>query len=535
VTVSAPPEQPQDRIGQYELVQLLGAGGMGEVWLAVREGTDFRQHVALKIVRPGMESAEMRAGLRAERQILASLNHPNITHLLDVGETADGRPYLALEFVEGSPITTYCDARHLTTDERLRLFRVVCDAVRYAHQSLVIHHDLKPSNILVTKDGVPKLLDFGIAKVLSPEFGAGPRLRPSGHARLFTPSRPDPNAARRVADDALTPGYAAPEQLEGRATTTAADIYSLGVILYELMSGHRPYHTSGLSRADLLRRIREDNVPPPSVAAGSRALAGDIDAIVRRAMAQLPEQRYSSVEQLMTDIDRTLASQPVSARPRTARYVVERFVRRNRVGVTLGALGGVVLTVFVATVLRQSAAIRERERVVSQNRDTDPSMLAFTYLGAALADKGDARAADSVYAAFIGSRGDLVAAESLLTEMADRWRHVLGPDHLLVSDAVNGLGNLYLRSGDPRRAIALYAAALAIRRKRLAPKAPGVAQSLFNLAAAYVAAGDTAAAQQHYKEALAIRVETLGPNDPSTKAVRDAIATLSTPSVHRQQ
>src|SRR6476646_7484316 len=163
------PDSTSEYIGSYRLVRPLGRGGMGEVWLAVREHGDFRQHVALKIVRGGFESAELVAGFRAERQILASLNHPNIAHLLDVGETDDGRPYLALEFVEGVQLTAYCDARRATIDERLRLFRSVCDAVRFAHQNLVVHRDLKPSNILVAEGGAPKLLDFGIAKVLAEE------------------------------------------------------------------------------------------------------------------------------------------------------------------------------------------------------------------------------------------------------------------------------------------------------------------------------------------------------------------------------
>jgi serine/threonine-protein kinase len=311
--------QPEaERIGPYELVRPLGHGGMGEVWLAVREGTDFRQHVAVKITRRGLESAELLAAFRAERQILASLNHPNIAHLLDVGEGMGGRPYLALEYVEGLPLTVYCDRHRLSLERRIALFRTVCDAVRYAHRNLVVHRDLKPSNILVTGDGTVKLLDFGTAKVL--------------HAATDMAGVPV-----TTPDQVLTPDYAAPEQVEGGTVTTASDVYSLGVVLYELLAGRRPFRLAGRSGAELRELIRTAQaVPPSDVVRGdppeerqltaaarsttaellARRLAGDLDAIVLRAMRTDPEQRYSSVDELMADLDRAASGRPVRDRQR---------------------------------------------------------------------------------------------------------------------------------------------------------------------------------------------------------------------------
>ena len=339
---------PSERIGPYQLVRPLGRGGMADVWLAVREGAEFRQHVALKIIRSGLESAELIAAFRAERQILASLNHPNIAHLLDVGETPEGRPYLALEFVEGVPLTEYCDQHHLGVDRRLRLFRTVCDAVRFAHQNLVVHQDLKPSNILVTAAGVPKLLDFGIAKVLAP----------SAAKKSSIAGEPISALERQRA---LTPEFAAPEQLGGATTTTASDVYALGVVLYQLLTSRLPYGARGYDREALLQTIREGPPPEPSTVVDGRLgrrLAGDLDAIVLRAMGRTVRERYASVEQLAADIDRSLALEPVSARPHLPAYVVGRYVLRNRIAVAVGGIAFVALGALLTTVIRQSAAIR---------------------------------------------------------------------------------------------------------------------------------------------------------------------------------
>jgi serine/threonine-protein kinase len=477
-------DETRERVGAYQLVRPLGRGGMGEVWLAVREGTEFRQHVALKVVRAGLESADLVAAFRAERQILGSLNHPNIAHLLDVGETADGLPYLALEFVEGSPLTEYCDEHRLTIDARLRLFRTICDAVRHAHQNLVVHQDLKPSNILVTPDGVPKLLDFGIARVMNAEENA----RASAHG-------------------ALTPGYAAPEQLEGRATTTASDVYSLGVVLYEVLAGRRPYESSGLGREELLRRIRAGAVVPPSAAAASKdavavaaarrltpdrlvnRLAGDLDAIVAGAIAVEPENRYWSVDQFAADIERTLSSFPVNARPRTARYVAGRFVRRHRAGVLVGALAAAGLVGFVAAIAHQSIVIRERSAQVERERQRAMSVSSFLQQLFRGADPGQAQ-------------GDTITARALLDRGAERIERDLPNQPATQADLMAVMSDIYQDLGLYDRAEQL--AAKALERVRGLKNDSLLAAALTEHGKALHWQGNPKTAEGEYDQALAI-------------------------------
>ena len=533
------PSSTSEYIGSYRLVRPLGRGGMGEVWLAVREHGDFRQHVALKIVRGGLESAELVAGFRAERQILASLNHPNIAHLLDVGETSDGRPYLALEFVEGEQLTAYCDAHRSTIDERLRLFRSVCDAVRFAHQNLVVHRDLKPSNILVTEGGVPKLLDFGIAKVLAGEGGARPYALERGEA-----------------DHALTPGYASPEQIEGGVTTTASDVYALGVILYELLAGRRPYHVSGKSRGELLQLIRDAVVTPPSIVAVSDAegagtgdeiararattplrlrarLAGDLDAIVLRAMAPALADRYASVEQLVADIDRSLTAQPVTARPRTARYVGARFMRRHRVAVTIAGVAFVALAAFISIVISQSIAIRERSAQVERERQravavssflqdlfrgADPTeALGATITARELLDRGAARV-ERELAGQPATRADFLmvmseiyqnlglypAAEQMAATAVSTLRaRNVGEDSALASGLVSHAKALHYNDR-PADAAAEYRAALEIRRHLGDTTSATVAQTIAYLGSAVQDTRDDSTAERLYRQAIAI-------------------------------
>ena len=261
-------------IGTYRVLREIGRGGMGTVYLAARADDAFQKLVAIKLLRRGLDTDDIVQRFRGERQILAMLDHPNIARLLDGGTTDDGLPYFVMEHIEGEPINLYCDRRGLTVTERLKLFQGVCAAVRYAHQNLVIHRDIKPCNVLVTKEGVPRLLDFGIAKLLVP--GTSPE------EMTRTGLRP------------LTPQYASPEQIRGEPITTASDVYSLGVLLYELLSGKKPYplgHRDG---------VEDDEPERPSIAAGSmtgRHLRGDVDNIVLMAMRHAPHRRYGSVEQ----------------------------------------------------------------------------------------------------------------------------------------------------------------------------------------------------------------------------------------------
>lgn len=352
------------QIGPYQIRRLLGRGGMGAVYLALRQG-DFEQQVTLKLIKRGMDSDEILFRFQNERQILADLDHPNIARLLDGGTDDDGRPYFAMEYIEGEPIDAYCDRRKLSIDQRLELFLQVCSAVLCAHQNLVVHRDLKPGNILVTHDG-PKLLDFGIAKLLGPEAAPDARLTSVGRAPM-------------------TLEYASPEQVRGGAITTASDTYSLGVILYELLSGHSPYYFGDADSLECARRIREEEPGKPSTAVrhredvgtstitpesvsetreGSprqlrRRLAGDLDSIVLKALRKEPRERYGSVEQLSEDIRRHLGRQPVLARKGTFSYRAGKFVRRNKL--TLGVLLLIVVSGLTTTVWwRQAVAANER-------------------------------------------------------------------------------------------------------------------------------------------------------------------------------
>jgi len=362
------------RVGPYRLLRQIGRGGMGTVYLAERDDAEFRKRVALKVVRRGMDTDDILLRFRYERQILASLEHPNIARLYDGGATPDGRPYLVMEYIEGVPITRYCDEAGLPIDARLRLFADVCRAVQFAHQNLVVHRDIKPSNILVQPDGTVKLLDFGIAKLLDPA-AAGPTPGPRTEPGLATPGYAAPltRADLRI----FTPEYAAPEQLSGEPVTTATDVYSLGVLLFELLTGRRPEGGADSVRASavvgrapagsadaegaasLEEIARRRGTTPDRL---RRRLRGDLDAIVATALARDPARRYASAGQLLADIERHLAGFPVEARGPSLRYRAASFVRRHRVGVA--AAVAVVLSLvggLGAALWQAGRAARERD------------------------------------------------------------------------------------------------------------------------------------------------------------------------------
>ena len=310
----AAPDMAGRRIGVYRLVRMLGHGGMGSVYLAVRDDEQFHKEVAIKLLKRGMDTDFMLGRFRQERQILANLEHPFIARLLDGGATDDGLPFFVLEYVDGLPITKYCTEKNLNLNERLRLFRLVCEAVQHAHQNLVVHRDLKPGNILITKEGIPKLLDFGIAKLIDP----------TGGSKLPTLTRRDLRM--------MTPAYASPEQARGLPINTATDIYSLGAVLYELLSGQRPHRFKTESPDEIERVICEVEPEKPSVAAANRRLAGDLDNIILTAMRKEPQRRYASVVEFSEDIRRHMEGLPVTARgpvdlPR------RQVHRRHRLGV----------------------------------------------------------------------------------------------------------------------------------------------------------------------------------------------------------
>lgn len=362
-------------IGPYRLVRLLGRGGMGEVWLAERDEDGFARQVAVKRIRRGFESEDIRDRFRLERAVLARFSHPGIARLLDGGVDEEGVPYLVLEYVEGVPITQYCDDHHLGLEHRLRLFEDVCRAVEVAHAHLIVHRDLKPSNILVDAQGEVRLLDFGIAKLLDP---AGFALSGFGSAAPQT----------RTALLLATPEYAAPEQLRGESVTTATDLWALGVLLAELLAGRRPFAEHEGTLLELERALSERQPPRPSelvrrlpiaqaesVAAArnttperlARDLEGDLDILVLAALAVDPARRLPSAERLGDDLRRYRAGLPVLARPDTVRYRLGKFVRRHRAAVAAGVAALLVLVAFsVVTALQALALARQRDLAESE-------------------------------------------------------------------------------------------------------------------------------------------------------------------------
>jgi len=348
-------------VGHYRVVDEIGRGGMAVVYKAIREG-DFRQEVALKVMKRGMDTDDLLERFRHERQILAQLNHNHIARLLDGGTTDDSRLYFVMELVPGQPITDYCYQKGLSVEERLRLFLKVCGAVAYAHRNLVIHRDLKPGNILVTQDGDPKLLDFGIAKVLSPEGTGETAGITMAQARM------------------LTPEYASPEQVRGERITTATDIYALGAVLYELLTGTKAHRISNTAPMELERIIcLTDPVKPSEAGNGRTRLRGDLDNIVLKALDKQPERRYDYAEQLGEDIERYLEARPVMARPVTLRYRAVKFCRRNKT-LTLAA-AAVLLTLIGAVVVTSwQARVASRERAVAQRRFYQVRKLGWTLL-----------------------------------------------------------------------------------------------------------------------------------------------------------
>ncbi|MDQ3798194.1 MAG: serine/threonine protein kinase, partial [Acidobacteriota bacterium] len=371
------------KIGSYKIVRELGRGGMGAVYLAERDDGKFTQKVAVKLLKRELNTADIRRRFARERQILAALAHPNIARLLDAGTTADGLPFLVMEYVEGLPVDDFCEARNLDLEERLQIFRTVCDAVAFAHRNLIVHRDLKPSNILVTGDGIPKLLDFGISKLLTPEFEAE-----------------SANTVTKLG--AMTPEYASPEQLRGESVTTATDVYSLGVILYELLTGQRPFEFKKHSAEEIIRAVCETEPERPSAVISDlgfrirdlktavsgnkqtdpgksktnpksrirnpKSLKGDLDNIVLKALRKEPSRRYQSVEQFAEDIRRHLEGLPIVARPNTFRYRAGKFVRRNRAGVLAAAFVVLSLAAGLGAALWQANLARDKARIAAENQ-----------------------------------------------------------------------------------------------------------------------------------------------------------------------
>ena len=494
------------RLGPYRVVKELGEGGMGRVYLAYRDDDQFQRRVAVKLADTA-QAPEVRGRFRSERQILAALDHPNIARLLDGGTAEEGVPYLVLEYVEGEPIDRYCDIHQLGIEDRLQIFRAVCSAVHYAHQNLVVHRDLKPSNVLVTPEGTAKLLDFGIAKLLKPELLAqAPALTTALH-------RP------------MTPEYASPEQVRGETVTTASDVYSLGVLLYELLTGCRPLRLEGQGLA-IERIVSEVEPDPPSRAAmwpaeGAsgrtpeqrsrdrgrtperlrRQLEGDLDNIVMMALRKAPARRYASVEQLAEDVRRTLDGMPVRARKDTIRYRVRKFVRRNRYGVATALL---FLTLVVgfgvnrAKLARDLAVERDRARQEAETARSVASFLEHVF-----------RFADPTETA-----EPAVTAREMLDRAAQRLSGQAGEPTEVRGELLDAIGNVYRHMGVHARAEPLLLEALALRRQGPGEETLDTAQSLLHLGELRADESRYAEGEDLLRRALRVREKLLGKVHP---------------------
>ena len=468
--------RPGDRIGPWRLIEEIGRGGMGVVWLAERADGQFEQRAALKLIKRGMDSEAVQARFLRERQILASLQHPHIAHLLDGGIAEDGRPYFAMEYVEGEPLLRYCAERRLNLEERIKIILDICAAVQFAHRQLVVHRDLKPSNVLVGADGSAKLLDFGIAKLLGGEVGG---VTQTGE----------------VKDRPLTPAYAAPEQLSGEAVTTAADVYALGAILYELLTGQRARDLSDSPTPEEIRKLLEITAPPaPSKRAtidapvSARRLRGDLDTIVLTALKREPERRYPTVDAFAADLRRYLDGRPIAARRDSVVYRSAKFVLRHRLAVALASLAVLGLLVTTAFALWEAARAREQAR----QAETITGFLIDTF-----------RVADPK-----GAPGGVkLSAVDVLDAGAHRLDAQLSSEPELASRFAAVLGTIYLELGQDDRAITLFGHALELRHA-----AADDAGLRAQLARAQYEKGDYAAAEKNVELALLSHRASAGAN-----------------------
>jgi len=518
-----------ERVGPYRVLDEIGRGGMGVVYLAERDDGQFRRRVALKLIR-GAPDEELLERILAERQILASLDHPNIAKLLDGGVTESGLPYLVMEHVSGLPIDVYCDRMRLTVRERLALFNTVARAVDHAHRNLVVHRDLKPSNILVTTDGRVKLLDFGIAKLMNPSL--------AGVASPVT------RTERRV----LTPEYASPEQLRGEALSTSTDVYSLGVVLYRLLTGRHPYRLREASMPAVLTAVMESDPTRPSarilesqeaptaesqaahlastdVASARqstpdrlrRALRGDLDAIVLKALRKEPTQRYGSAEALAEDLERYLEGEAVLAHRGSRWYRLSKFARRNRAAVMAAGLAAISLLFGAGTATWQAGvASRERDRAHFARGEAETALRQSEEVSGFLME--------------LFSGGDPTTSPQEVTarDLLDRGvqrADELSDQPLVQARLLDVIGQMYHRLARTDEAEALLRRALELRRAQLGPAHPHVAESMLHLARVLRGSGGARAEETRslVEGALRIRLASYGESHP---AVAEAFADL---------
>lgn len=541
------------QIGGWRLVRELGGGGMGTVYLAERVDAGFAQSGALKLIRPAMDSAEFERRFAQERQILATLTHPGIARLLDGGRDADGRPYLVMEYADGLPLDRYCDERRLTIEQRLALFVQIGEAVAHAHRHLVVHRDLKPSNIVVTDEGAVKLLDFGIAKVLAATDAAAP-------------------SVTRTATRVFTPEYAAPEQVLGQPVATSADVYQLGLLLYELLTGRRAQPIQAGSEAALEQVVCHAEPARPSASASSatadvlaarrssasalrRKLRGDLDNIVLKALRKAPERRYASATELVDDIKRWQQGRPVRARPETLGYRTGKFVRRHPLGVAGAAMALLLLVAYAATVTLQADTIaRERDRarleadkarqvtalVLRLFEGADPEQSGGAQLTAReLLDRGwagietELRDQPDVRVELLDTVGEAYRqlglyerAQPLFEQAVASAAPRAAADPLPLARALRSRGRLHSDLGEYDKADDLLQDALARYRQGKDGADADVATTLADLGMLRFRMSDLGTAERHHRDALAMRRQLFGEEHPDVADSLDRLGTV---------
>jgi serine/threonine-protein kinase len=525
------------KFGAWTLVSSVGQGGMGSVWLARRSDGRFEGQAAVKLLNVSLVGRAGEARFEREGNILARLTHPNIARLVDAGVSPIGQPYLVLEYVPGEPIDRWCDEHALDVEGRLRLFLDVLAAVAHAHANLIVHRDIKPSNVLVARNGQVKLLDFGIAKLLEEEGAEG-----------------EVTALTRDGERALTPAYAAPEQVTGGPITTATDVHALGTLLYVLLAGRHPAEESLGSTADLVKAIVDTEPRRLSEVAARGVLKGDLDTIVAKALKKDPAQRYVSVTALADEVRHYLNHEPIRARPDTLAYRGAKFVQRHTGGVVAAAAVVLLLAGLTGFYTLRVAAERDRARLEAQKAAKVSEFLANLLTGAdpyatrhggseltvhGLLDAGAVRIQKelagqpevkakmlSVMGRTYQRLGEPDKAQPLLEEALSTRRRVLGPENAEVAESLNDLGVLLREKGESAAAEPLLVKALAVRRNVLGREHRDAAETLVELGRLYSDRGSDEKAEPLLREALAIRRKSLGDEDHETATSMNELALL---------
>ena len=525
-------------IDSYKLIELIGHGGMGSVFLAERADQAYEQKVALKLMRRGMDTPSNIARFKRERNILAKLNHPNIARLLDGGMTEEGLPYLVMEYVEGTPLYNYCDDNRLSIDKRLELFKSICEAVHHAHNNAIIHRDLKPSNILVTPNGQVKILDFGIAKLLEPE---------DPNTQLF-----ETQTGARI----LTLGYAAPEQIEKESITTHTDIYTLGILLYELLAGVHPFDMDEKSFTDIEQLIREETPDKPSnrfqsllvnrkeKVADSRnsspedlaeKLQGDLDAIVMKALRKEPEARYPSAEKLLVDLERLKKNLPLVARKDTVRYTIGKFVKRHKYGISVAAGFFLLIIGFATFYTLQISKERNQAQIQAEKAQQVSQFILGLFDLEAAKDtlqvrdvlrqgakeakrlKGEPGYANmlSVIGQAHTNIGDYDSALPLLQKAVQTSKTLHGIQSSEHATALNRLGHWYVKQYNFKKALPFFRKAYQINLSIHGMEDQNTAMVLANMASAMRDVGKIDSAEIYARKALSIQQNLLSKTHPS--------------------